>query len=125
MSLDVSLETDKTERKCFCPDCGHEHTKIVCDVLFSANITHNLGRMAEEAGIYKHLWLPEKVSITKAHELVEPLSKGLSLMKSDPERFKKFNAKNGWGVYEHFIPWIEEYIDACVSHPNANVSASI
>ena len=33
---------------------------------YSANITHNLGKMAEEAGIYKHLWRPEEIGITKA-----------------------------------------------------------
>ena len=67
-----------------------------CEV-YSANITHNLGKMASEAGIYKCLWRPEEVEITKAKELIEPLSRGLALLKGDPERFKAFNASNGWG----------------------------
>lgn len=92
--------------------------------VFSANITHNLGAMADEAGIYKHLWRPEEIGIYSAGELIEPLEVGLTLMKQDPERFKKFNAKNGWGLYEHFIPWIEEYIEACKKYPDAIIEIS-
>ena len=29
--------------------------------VFSANITHNLGAMAKEAGIYMHLWRPDEL----------------------------------------------------------------
>ncbi len=96
MSLDVYLKSDTREVDCIC-ECGYKHTKMERTCFYSANITHNLGDMAEEAGIYKHLWRPEEIGITKAVQLVEPLSKGLSFMKSDPERFKKFNAENGWG----------------------------
>jgi len=92
--------------------------------VFWANITHNLGKMAEEAGIYKHLWRPEELGITKAKELIEPLEKGLALMKSDPKRFEKFNSPNGWGLYENFVPWITRYIIACKEYPDADVSIS-
>jgi hypothetical protein len=40
-----------------------------CEV-YSDNITHNLGEMADAAGIYKALWRPEEIGITKAAELV-------------------------------------------------------
>lgn len=89
--------------------------------VFSANITHNLGRMAEEAGIYKALWRPEEIGITKASQLIEPLTNGLEAMRADPSRFKAFNAKNGWGLYEHFVPWIEIYLEACKDNPDAEV----
>ena len=92
--------------------------------VFEANITHNLGVMAKEVGIYKHLWRPDELGITKAKELIEPLEKGLALMKSDPERFEKLNAANGWGLYENFVPWIERYIIACKEYPNAKVRVS-
>lgn len=92
--------------------------------VFSQNITHNLGEMAEEAGIYKHLWKPEEIGITHAAQLIEPLKSGLELMKADPERFEKFNAPNGWGLYKHFVPWIEKYIEACEANPDATVSVS-
>ncbi len=92
--------------------------------VFWANITHNLGRMAEEAGIYKHLWRPEEIGIVRADQLVAPLEQALALMKADPERFKTFNAANGWGLYEHFVPWIERYLEACKAYPDATIRVS-
>jgi len=92
--------------------------------VFDANITHNLADMAEEAGIYKHLWRPEEIGITKAEQLIGPLRAGLEIMKADPERFKKHNSPNGWGMYEHFLPWIESYINACEEYPDAEVEVS-
>lgn len=104
MSLDVSLNAvRKTE-------------------VFSANITHNLGKMAERAGIYKHLWEPETIGITKAGQLVEPLKNGLEKMKSNPSEFEKDNSPNGWGLYENFVPWIEKYLNACIKNPDAEIS---
>jgi hypothetical protein len=92
--------------------------------VFSANITHNLGKMAEAAGIYKHLWRPEEIGITTTGQLIEPLKAGIALMESDPGRFKKFNASNGWGMYEHFMPWLHEYLEACEKYPDATVEVS-
>ena len=92
--------------------------------VYSANITHNLNNMAEEAGIYKVCWRPEEVGITKAAQLIEPLRKGIALMKSDPARFEKFNAENGWGLYENFLPWLEKYLEACEANPDAEISVS-
>ena len=99
-------------------------TKVMPTTVFSSNITHNLSNMATEAGIYKHLWRPEEIGITKSGQLIEPLREGLDKMKADPKRFKKFDAPNGWGLYEHFIPWVEEYLQACEASPDADVSVS-
>lgn len=90
--------------------------------VYQANITHNLNAMAEEAGIYKHLWRPDELGIKKAAELIEPLRAGLALLKSDPERFKKFDAANGWGRYENLVLWVESYLSACEENPDAEVS---
>lgn len=89
---------------------------------YSSNITHNLGSMAEAAGIYDCLWRPDEHGITHARQLIEPLREGLRLLRSDPERFKKHNAKNGWGTYEHFVPWVAEYLAACEEWPDAKVA---
>ena len=94
------------------------------DAVYSANITHNLGRMADAAGIYKHLWRPEEIGVTHAAQLIEPLATGLALLQSDPPRFQAFNSPNGWGMYEHFVPFVERYLDACRLYPTATVSAS-
>jgi hypothetical protein len=90
--------------------------------VFSGNITHNLSAMADEAGIYAHLWRPEDIGITKAHQLIEPLKNALASMQSDPERFKAFDSPNGWGLYENFVPWIAGYLEACIDYPDADVS---
>lgn len=92
--------------------------------IYDANITHNLNKMAEEAGIYEHLWRPEEIGVTKAQQLIAPLRAGLELMKADPARFKKHNASNGWGMYEHFVPFVEKYLAACEENPNATVEVS-
>jgi hypothetical protein len=94
-------------------------------VIYDANITHNLGRMAREAGIYDCLWHPSEAGITKASQLIEPLRAGLALLKSDPARFEAFNAPNGWGLYKHFVPFVERYLAACEENPDADVEASV
>ncbi|OWK35178.1 hypothetical protein [Fimbriiglobus ruber] len=98
--------------------------KVQPTTIYEANITHNLGRMAREAGIYEALWRPEEIGITKAEQLIEPLTKGLALLKSDPARFEAFNSPNGWGMYNHFVPFVEKYLEACRECPDATVRAS-
>lgn len=92
--------------------------------VFAANITHNLGTMADAAGIYMHLWRPDEIGITKASQLIEPLRAGLKRMEDDPDRFVALNPKNGWGSYKGFLPWIRNYIVACEANPNADVNVS-
>lgn len=113
MSLDVYLIAETCDK---CQRGGGE--------VYSANITHNLGVMAEEAGIYKHLWHPEELGITKAKDLIEPVRAGLALMVADPPRFEKHNAKNGWGLYENFVPFVANYLSALEAHPEADVRTS-
>lgn len=123
MSLDISLTGEKCLNACTC-SCGHVHQKEEIEVLYSTNITHNLRQMAEEAGIYKAVWYPEEVGITKAGQIVELLKTGIGLMMSDPERFKKHNAPNGWGTYDNFLPWLQEYLIACQNYPDTDISVS-
>lgn len=80
--------------------------------------------MAEAAGIYKELWRPEELGITKARQLIEPMERGLILLRSDPDRFKAFDASNGWGTYVNFVPWVDKYLQACKEYPDADVSVS-
>lgn len=99
-------------------------TKVMPTDVYWANITHNLNKMADAAGIYKHLWRPDEIGITKAAQLIEPLREGLALLKSDPEKFEQYNSSNGWGLYEHFVPFVEKYLAACEEHPDADVKVS-
>lgn len=89
--------------------------------VYSGNITHNLGRMAEEAGIYQALWRPDEIGITTAEQLIEPLTAGLAVLKADPPRFEVHNAPNGWGLYKHLVPFVEKYLAACIENPGAAV----
>lgn len=93
------------------------------NAVYSANITHNLGTMANEAGIYEHLWRPDEIGI-KAQELIHPLQAGLRRLRNKPERFKQFNPKNGWGTYEGLIEFVERYFSACEQYPEAKINIS-
>mgnify|MGYP001181008096 CR=1 FL=1 len=106
MSLDVYLE------------------RVQLTDVFSANVTHNLADMAHAAAIYEACWCPEERGITKAAQLIPLLKDGLRLLKADPEFFRKFNPKNGWGDYDGFVSWVEDYLAACEENPDADVRVS-
>lgn len=109
MSLDVYLSTEVD---------GNEVE------LYSANITHNLNIMADKAEIYLPIWRPDEVEIKTAKELIAPLADGVKKLKSDPDYFKTLNASNGWRMYSDFVPWVEDYLEACKKYPSATVSVS-
>lgn len=106
MSLDVYLQ------------CG----KLTC---YEANITHNLGKMAAEAGIYKCLWRPGQVGVTRASQLSSYLEPGIGLLEQDPHRFKEWDDPDGWGTYEQFLPWLKNLLQACKDAPDATVVVSV
>lgn len=93
-------------------------------VVYEANITHNLNTMAAEAGIYKYLWRPDEIGATKAKQLIGPLREGLQMMVFEPGKFKAHNPSNGWGTYDGFLPWIANYLQACIDNPDADVKVS-
>lgn len=99
-------------------------TRVQPTTVYDRNITHNLNRMAGEAGIYEALWRPEEIGITKAAQLIDPLTNGLALLRSDPARFKAFNPSNGCGSYEHLVEFVADYLKACEEYPDADVSVS-
>lgn len=92
--------------------------------VYSSNITHNLNKMADAAGVYMYLWRPDEIGISKAAQLIEPLRAGLALLKSDPRRFKELNPSNGWGDYDGLVEFVEEYLNACIASPDADVGVS-
>ena len=109
--------------------------------VYSANITHNLGKMAGEAGLYKALWRPyqlkegynipeddyqaeykfEEENLVRAYEIIPIIEKGLEDMLARPKHYETFNSPNGWGMYEHFIPFIEQYLEALKEYPESFV----
>ncbi len=109
--------------------------------VYSSNITHNLGEMADKAGIYEALWRPYKLkddydvpennheaeyefessNIVFASEIIPLLEGGLKDLKARPEYYEQFNSSNGWGLYKNFVPFVEEYLNACRENPNTIV----
>ena len=120
MSLDITLFTEAKEP--FCSHCGNYHQPRT--ILFETNITHNLGKMAKAADIYSVLWRPETVDVDKAEQLIAPLEEGIGKMTYDPEYYQQYDASNGWGTYEQFLPWLEELLEACKKYPNAKIEVS-
>lgn len=106
MSLDVYLENEAGEE------------------LYSRNITHNLGQMACAAGIYECLWRPDEHGITHARQIIEPLAAGVALLATQKALFEEFNALNGRGLWEHFLPFCADYLQACRENPDALVKVS-
>lgn len=92
--------------------------------VFEANITHNLGKMASEAGIYQALWRPEEIGARQAKDIINILRDGIRRMEDNPKHFKTFDAKNHWGMYDDFLPWLRRYLAACIEHPEAMIRVS-
>lgn len=127
MSLDVYLtipipvEEQEPRR---CEHCGSVLSPITTRTVFETNITHNLNRMAKAAGVYEACWRPHEIGATKAKDIIALLRNGLTLLRSDEKRFRQYDASNGWGRYEHFVPWLSEVLIACEEYPEAEITVS-
>lgn len=119
MSLNIYLQ-DVIELKC---SCGQSHD-VPTNIVYEANITHNLTAMADEAGIYQAIWRPEENNFKKASDIFDIVDKGVRDMDKRPLHYRKFNSENGWGTYEDFVPWLEDLRDALEEYPNAIISVS-
>ena len=106
------------------PNAIVEENEFETECVFNANITHNLNKMADEAGIYEACWRPEEIGATKASDIIPILEKGFEDMKARPEHYKQFDSPNGFGLYIHFLPWVESYLNACREYPDAIIEVS-
>jgi hypothetical protein len=136
MSLDVSLR-----RKIYIRYDNELSVELKEEIVYDANITHNLAEMAEEAGIYVALWRPHRLNgnynipeddhnaeyefeinnPTYAKDIIELLENGLNELKTRPTHYEKFNSENGWGCYKYFVPFVQNYLNACKEYPNTKV----
>lgn len=137
MSLDFYLQYTK------CEHCGGK-LRSSFDV-FDGNITHNLGKMALAADIYEALWRPYKLHpeyktelendsdaeydfeeshTMYARDVIKVLEGGLQKLKKSPDKYKKYNAPNGWGSYKYFVPFVEAISKACEENPDAEIYVS-
>ena len=101
MSLDFSLINDEGE------------------VLFWFNITHNLGCMADKAGLYKVLWVPDENGYIYAKDIVEVLINGHLKLILVPEYFEWFTPSNNWGNVGVLINVVKDTLKACEKYPNS------
>lgn len=139
----MSLDIDLFRERMISYDKGKTFTNdLVC--VYETNITHNLNTMAEKAGIYEALWRPYRLHIdwkdnffsnaeefifeegvtVYAKDIIPKLEEGLKELKRKPEYFEEFNPTNGWGTYKDFVPFVEEYLEACKQYLEAIVKTS-
>lgn len=79
--------------------------------ILSLDISHNVGETAEKFGIYKALWRPEEIGITKASQLIPILQKAIEeIGKQD-------------GFYYSFENFVTKIFIACIKNPNARIEA--
>ena len=66
----------------------------------------------------------EEIGIESAEELIPLLTEGVRKLKESPDYYEQFNSPNGWGLYEHFLPFVGKYLNACIENPEARVGVS-
>jgi hypothetical protein len=98
--------------------------------VYSANITHNLGKMASHVDVgdgltlYQILWRPDEIPLTNAKQLIVYLAAGMNVLLDDADRLREFNPENGWGNYESLLMFTRNYLVACMETPDAALSIS-
>ena len=98
--------------------------------VYSDNITHNLGEMANHVKLnngltlYHVLWRPDEKGLYFAREISELLDEAWNILMSEPNFYKTFNPKNGWGSYDGLVKFVYDYRNACWDNPDAELSVS-
>ena len=101
---------------------------------WSANITHNLGSMADqipvatsemETTLYYICWRPEEIFETPTTDLVlAGLLQGIWYMVCHRKELLEFESPNGWGTYEGFMKFLLNYKQACEDNPGCEIEVS-
>ena len=105
-------------------------TKVMPTEVYSSNITHNLGKMANQVllsnghTLYQVLWRPDEHGWKFARDIDDMLDEGWNILLSDPEKFRAFNPENGWGSYEGLCNFVYNYRNACWENPNGELRVS-
>ena len=92
--------------------------------LADVNITHNLNKMADAIGLYEVLWKPDEIGITYAFQMIPFLEKGIKKLKENPEKYKTFNAPNGYGKYEDLVRFCDSVLHWCNKYPDSVIEAN-
>jgi hypothetical protein len=91
------------------------------------NRAYNLGEMADNVvlsnrmTLYQVLWHPDEHDLKFARDISNLLDEGWNILLSEPETFKKFTPKNGWGSYDGLCDFVYKYRNACWDNPDAEL----
>lgn len=94
------------------------------DEYWSANITHNLCKMARQipvgsTSLYMVVWRPEEIfKSTTTNVMLIFLVKGINYMISHRKELLPFEPDNGWGTYDVFLKFLLDYKNACEDNPD-------
>ena len=104
---------------------------------WSANITHNLGNMAEhipvrlengvETTLYYICWRPEEIRPAinvNTDTILEGLLQGINYMLLHRKELLKYESPNGWGTYAGFMKFLLNYKQACEDNPDCEIEVS-
>lgn len=104
---------------------------------WSANITHEMGEMAQhipvyykftdneeyENDLYHLVWRPEEVGFgcNNTDIVAQALQSGISYMVAHRDELLQYNPSNGWGDYDSFLIWLIKYWKACLDNPDCKI----
>lgn len=108
----------------FNPD-GSNETEYETIEAWHGNITHNLIKMAKRCGAYQVCWQPRKIKVNKARSATFLLLNAIHKLKKEPDKYKKSNPPNGWGSYEVLLSFLQDYHQACIQYPDAEIITSV
>ena len=92
--------------------------------VFERNITHNLARMADAAGLYIPLGGPNCCRPRRRPNLSARSSLGFAVLKGDKWRFKRIRTGEWVGSYDGLVRFAESYLAACREYPDAQIRVS-
>ena len=107
MSLDIYIAN---------PQSGAEN--------FEWNITHNLGRMADELGIWHVLWHPENLGIDVAGDMIQHLEPAYTKLTVFGEYYDQFAPANGWGNRQNLFELVDALLRYARRYPECHVTVS-
>ncbi|CAG5067933.1 hypothetical protein DYBT9623_00661 [Dyadobacter sp. CECT 9623] len=93
------------------------------ELVFTKSTTHNNRHKAQEVGLYELLWYGNEHGFSKASQLIEPLSQGIETLLTEPDKFQSMDSPNGWGLYEYFLPYLQDLLRACKEYPDAEFTS--
>lgn len=89
--------------------------------VYDCNITHNLAPMWRAAGVWNALYESHGQRAVAIRKMVDA---GVAAMRADPAKFRKLDSPNGWGIYEHALPFLEGLAEALARFPLAVIEVS-